>query len=360
MREDRVLVVVHPKFFVFLLILLSGAYASFALAQAPSRPVVVEVAPVALISMADRVEALGTLRANESTDLTSIASEVVTALNFTDGQRVERGEVLVELTSAEERALLVEAQAESQEAKKQLDRVRSLSDQDIASKALFDERQREYSTARARLIAIRSRLSDRVVVAPYSGVLGLRMVSLGQLVRPGDIVATLNDDSQMKLDFSVPEIDISTLKPGVRVVATSRAFPGQEFNGLVSSIDNQIDPVTRSIRVRALLPNPERLLIQGQLMNVELLKREREALVVPEESVVPEGKKNAVYVVRREGVQDIAEKVVVTLGQRSPGIVEVLKGLSVGDLVVTKGAAKISSGRSVTVQHATDKASIGE
>ncbi|MFT5082731.1 MAG: membrane fusion protein (multidrug efflux system) [Lentisphaeria bacterium] len=322
-----------------------------AFAQQSSRPTPVFVKTVKLETFVDRVEAIGTLGAFETTDLTSIASEVVSAINFEDGHRVEQGQVIVEMTSAEEQALLVEANAEVEEAQQQLERVRSLVKQRVASQSLYDERYREYSTAKARLVAIESRLSDRIIRAPYAGVLGLRNISLGELVRPGDVITTLNDDSRMKLDFSVPELYLATLKRGIPVQAKSRAFPGRDFTGEVVSVDNQIDPITRSIKVRAILPNQDRVLVQGLLMNVVLLKNAREALVIPEEALLPQARLNFVYVVVSGGGDTFTvEKRRVETGKRRPGAIEILEGLQKGERIVVHGADKIRPGQTISIR----------
>ena len=128
------------------------------------------------------------------------------------------------------------------------------------------------------MTAIESRLSDRLIKAPFAGVLGLRKISVGALVEPGDLITTLDDDTQMKLDLAVPNVYLGSLRPGMGVVATTRAYGERQFTGEVRSIDSRVDPVTRSVQVRVLLPNPERLLKPGMLMQVTLRKDPREAL----------------------------------------------------------------------------------
>src|SRR5690606_3642620 len=167
------------------------------------------------------------------------------------------GDVLVEMTSAEELALLDEARTNAEEARKQLERVESLAQQGAASQSLLDQRVREHESAKARYAAIEARLQDLRLQAPFSGFVGLRNISLGALVRPGDLITTLNDDSRMKLDFTVPAVYINELGTGLAISARSRVFPGEVFEGEVFSIDNQVDPITRAITARALLPNEE-------------------------------------------------------------------------------------------------------
>jgi membrane fusion protein (multidrug efflux system) len=297
----------------------------------------------------DRVEALGTLRANESVELTATVSEIVTAIHFEDGQRVEAEKILVEMTNEEEHALIEEADSTAAEAKKQYDRVRPLAKIGAASKATLDQRRREYETARARLRAIESRMRDRLIIAPFSGVVGLRNISVGALIEPGDVVTTLDDDRVMKLDFTVPAIFLTTLKPGLSIEAKAPAFAGRKFEGKVSSINSRIDPITRSVTVRALLPNPDRLLKPGLLMTVELLKNPREALMIPEEALIPTGRKNHVLVVDRSADPPVPQRRQVTTGGRRPGEVEILDGLRAGEFIIIHGTLRARPSQPVKI-----------
>jgi membrane fusion protein (multidrug efflux system) len=301
----------------------------------------------------DQVEALGTLRANESVSLTAVVTEVVTAIHFDDGNRVEAGKVLVEMTSAEEHALLEEAQATVAEAHRQYQRVKSLESQGTAARSLLDERRREWETARARLAVIESRLADRLIKAPFSGVGGLRNLSVGALVEPGDVITTLDDDSLMKLEFPVPAIFLKTLRPGLPVVAVSRAYGDRKFQGEVKALDSRVDPVTRSILVRAVLPNPDRAMKPGMLMQVALFQNPREAVVLPEEAVVSRGSKQFVLLVDEANGNQVVRRE-VRLGSRRPGEVEVLENLEVGEKVITHGVDKVRPGQSVAIRAVDD------
>jgi membrane fusion protein (multidrug efflux system) len=247
------------------------------------------VAEVRAEEFFDHIEALGTLKANESVQVTVNVTETVTAIHFDDGQRVEQGDTLVEMTSSEEHALLEEARANLNEAKRQFKRVRQLESQGIEAKSLLDQRRREVETARARLAAIESRLADRLIKAPFSGVLGLRNISVGALVETGDAITTLDDDRIMKLEFAVPSTYLASLQPGLPIRARTRAYGERIFEGDVKVVDSRVDPINRSVRVRALLPNPQRLLKPGMLMTVELLRNRRQTLVIPETALMPKG-----------------------------------------------------------------------
>lgn len=312
--------------------------------QQRAQPVI--VAPVTRETFVDRGEALGTLKARETIMVTSQVAETVSAINFDDGMRVEAGQVLVEMTSAEEAAQLQEERATVNEASRQVERLRPLVEQGAAAKSLIDQRRRELETSQARLKAIESRLEDRLVRAPFAGVVGLRNISVGALIQPGTQITTLDDDSFMKLDFTVPSVYLADMRVGLPIVARARAFGDREFKGEISAIENQIDPVTRSITVRALIPNEDRTLKPGLLMSVDILKNERQALIVPEEALIPEGRENFVFAV----VDGKAEKKKVEVGARRPGDVEILSGVDEGDLIVTHGNFLVRPGMAVNVR----------
>jgi len=296
--------------------------------------------------LTDRIEALGTLRANESLILSAQVTEKVTRVNFEDGQHVERGHILVEFTNEEEGAQLAEAQATLREAQLQLERIRGLVARRNATEARLDEQQRITDAARARMSAIEARLADRLVKAPFDGVLGFRQVSPGTLVSPGDPIATLDDIDPIKLDFSVPERFLSVVREGQSVEAKSTAYPDRTFAGTVSAIDSRIDPISRAVTIRAIMPNEERLLRPGMLVTVSLVRDERMALVVPEESLIPRQARHFVYVI---GDNDQIEQREVEIGARRPGIVEITGGLKEGERIIVEGTTRAIPGSPVSV-----------
>lgn len=315
----------------------------------PAQPTPVILSQATSETLFDRVEALGTLRANESVDVTAQVTEIITAIKFEDGQRVKKGDVLAEMTSAEEVAQLKEAEAAIREAKEQLERAQPLAQRGFGSEATLSERRGTYETAVARLEAVKSRLSDRLIVAPFDGVVGLRRISAGALVEPGTVITNLDDGSVMKLDFTIPATYLPTIRIDAPIIATARAFSDRTFQGKVTGIDSRVDPITRSITVRAMLPNPYGLLRAGLLMTVEILKNERKAVIVPEQAVIVRGREAHVLVANPASPAPAAEKRVVTLGARNAGTVEVLSGLQAGDHVVTHGTLRLRPGQPVSV-----------
>lgn len=315
--------------------------------QGGEAPAVV-VAPVRVEQVVDRVEALGTARANESVQITTSVTEKIAEIHFEDGQRVAAGDVLVVLDKAEEDAELQAALAILDEKRLAYERSLQLEKRQFTATAQLDERRAALREAEARITALEARVDDRIIRAPFSGVIGLRTVSVGTLVEPGDVITTLDDLSVIKLDFSVPSAYLRALAPGLEVVATSEPFGEQRFEGQIEGVDTRIDPVTRSIVVRALLPNPGALLKPGLLMTVELLKDPRQAMFIPEEALIPRGARNQVLVVD-EAADNIVTSREVTIGTRRPGRVEIVGGLDEGDMVITRGTLQVRPGQRVSI-----------
>lgn len=330
---------------VFLLFFPMPANSQNSTRDAPPAPSVI-AATVKKTSLTDKVEALGTLRANETITVTSTVTETVTAVNFTDGQRVEAGHALVEMASGEEKAQLEQARAVLSEAQQQLDRGKTLSQQGAASQSALDQSLRDYNTANARLYEIQSKLGNYVITAPFSGVVGLRNISVGALLQPGMKITTLDDDSVMKLDFSIPSVFLQSVKTGMPIAAHAREFGDWEFKGTVSSIDSQIDTVTRSIIVRAEIPNEDHVLKPGLLMGVTLFSNQREAIVIPEESIIAEGGDKFVFVI---GNDNAVEKRQVHTGTRQPGEIEIVDGLQEGEKIIARGTINVQPGQTVSV-----------
>jgi membrane fusion protein (multidrug efflux system) len=329
--------------------LLAGAINIHAAESPKSAPKHVIVAPVVSEEISDRVEALGTARANESVNITSNVTEKIREIHFEDGQQVKTGDVLVILDQAEEKANLKQAEAVRGERKLALDRLLQLEERKLAPTDEIDRTRLELEQAEASISAIKTRISDRVIRAPFDGVVGLRNISAGALVEIGDLIATLDDTSQIKLDFSVPAMFLAELKPGLKIKARATALDNRVYQGDVKSIDSRVDPVTRSVQVRALLPNPDGSIIPGILMQVDLLRNTRHALVIPEAALLPMANKQYVMVRINKDGKDTVAKREVEIGIRLPGYVEILSGLTAGEYVVTHGNSKVRPGDSLDV-----------
>ncbi len=312
-------------------------------------PTFVSTAPVRSERMSQKLEALGNARANESVDVTSKTSNIVSAVMFRDGERVKRGQVLVQLDDAQVRADVAEAEAALTDSQAQYNRSRELLNTQVLSKAQFDQLEAKLKADRARLAAANARLEDTVIRAPFSGRVGLRRVSVGSLISPGSVITTLDDTSVIKLDFAVPENFVAALREGLAVRASAPAFPGRTFTGKVASIDSRVDMATRSVTVRALLANDDGALRPGMFLNVVLANDERDALVIPEEALSPEAERQYVFVVN----DDKVERREVRIGSRRPGSVEIVGGLNAGEQVIVEGTQKVRDGATVRVAQRT-------
>ncbi len=321
--------------------------------QAEPPATIVVTAPVALSEWRDTLEALGTARAKESVTLTAKVSETVRRVGFDSGDVVRAGDVIVDLSSGQQLAGLEETRAAYQEAERQLARGQELAQSKIISQSQLDTQRSTRDAAKARMDVVRAQLSDRVITAPFDGILGLRRVSPGTLVTPGTPIATLDDISIIKLDFSVPERYLAVLSNGQDVAAHSETYPDRDFAGKVASVDSRVDPVTRSIGVRAEVPNLERLLRPGMLLSVRLYQAPRQAIVVPEIAVVQVGTEAFVYRVKSDRT---AERARVSLGARRRGEVEITAGLAAGDTIVTEGSNKLREGGRIADAPAADGA----
>jgi membrane fusion protein (multidrug efflux system) len=288
----------------------------------------------------DVVEALGTAQANESVTLTAKVTDTVRRVNFEDGDYVDAGAVLIELTNQEEEALLAEARANLDDAESQLRRLEDLSSRGLSAESELDVARSRAAAQRARLNSIVARLRDRLILAPFSGMLGFRQVSPGTMLSPNTPITSIDDISVIKLDFTVPESAIGSMTPGAKIVAKSVSFVGRDFEGVVRTVGSRVDPVTRAITVRAHIENADRSLRPGMLLTVEVVTGERMALVVPEGAVFQV--QNRAYVYRADG--DTARQQQIDVGDRRFGVVEVLGGLADGDLIVIEGIVKLRDG----------------
>lgn len=320
--------------------------------QQPPLPVIAVKAETRQI--ANPIEALGTLNANETAVVSANITATISRIRFEDGQRVKEGDVLVELTNREQLAQLREAEVSLADAERQLARARQLVESRVLSRQELDDRTRTVDIARAQLQAVQARLADRLIRAPFDSVVGLRQVSVGTLVTPGMPVATLHDDSVMKLDFSVPETLMAQIAPGQQLAATSRAYGDEPFRGEVASLDNEVDPVTRSIRVRALIDNANSRLKPGMLMTVDLRSELREAVIIPEEALLPLGRNQFVMIVEAQDDGFVARRQQVQTGLRQPGLVEITEGLDSGERVVTHGNFRLQPGQAISIKAELD------
>jgi membrane fusion protein (multidrug efflux system) len=309
-------------------------------ADAPPTAVSVVTAVAKMEPMGVAIEAVGTTRANESVEVTSKASNTITAIRFAEGAPVEKGAVLVQMDDAAAQADLAAAEAALVRSKSAYDRSKGLASRQALSAADLEQVEATLKADQAKVNAAQVRVADTVIRASFNGRTGFRQVSVGSFVSPGTLITTLDDISLIKLDFTVPETYLFLLRRGLPVTASTTGLPDRKFTGEVTNIESRVDPVTRSITVRAELPNPDGVLRQGMFMTVSLQGDIVPTLLLPEEAIVPERGRNYVFVVR----EGIVERREVHIGKRRPGDVEIVDGVKEGERVVIEGSQNVREG----------------
>ena len=319
---------------------------------------VVTTTTVAVRPFNDRIRALGTVKAREAVEVTAKVSEIVERVHFESGDVVGAGAPLVTLSGEQQQAALSAARATAEEADRMLKRQEGLAAQQLVARATLDAQRATRDSALAQVRQIEANLRDRVIRAPFAGVLGVRQVSPGALITPGTVVATLDDLSSVYVDFPVPEAHLANVAVGQRITGTSTAWRDRGFVGTVSHVGSRVDPTSRAFSVRADFENPGHLLRPGMLIEVELERAERDALLVPEIAVVQVGRESFVYRVTPDAT---AEQVVVTIGARAGGMAEILSGIGPGDRIVVDGTGKLRDGSAIVEAGAAgDPAGTGE
>jgi len=321
-------------------------------------PTPVDIAGARLDSVLVTLEAIGTARANESITMMSDEMGLVSKIHFSEGAQVNEGDILVSLDSGIQqaeieinRAEIAVHQARLENARQLYARAERLRQSQNVPEARVDELAANLKAAEAEvkrweaaLTATRVRLSKREVRAPFSGRLGMRNISVGALVEPGDPIVTLDDITTIKLDFQVPERNLAHLQPSQEVTAETDAYPGRIFFGRVAAIGSRIDAVTRAVSVRALIDNADEALKPGMFLLVELgVSIRHQAVIIPEEAVVANGTQQYVFIVD----EGLARQSSVELGQRMAGEVEVVSGVLAGEAIIVGGVQKVRDGASV-------------
>jgi len=308
-------------------------------------PVKVVTARVDMQALVDEIQALGTANANESVEIRSRVTSLVERVTFEEGQEVKAGQLLIELESSEIVAGLALAEAALSESRSLYNRNESLSDTQAISASSLEQFLASVKVNEALVVAAKARLANTRIRAPFSGRVGLRRVSPGSFVDSSTIITTLDDVTSMKLDFSVPEMFVTVVNDGMSILARSIVFPDRVFKGEISSVDTRLDPVSRAVQVRAIIPNTDGALKPGMFMTVDLQRDRGDVLVAPEQAIVPEGTTQYVFVV----ANNVVEKRAVILGRRIPGFVVIREGIVAGESVVTDGTGKVRQDSQVEV-----------
>lgn len=318
-------------------------------------PVTVSTIEAAAVVWQPVVEAIGTARAARGVSLSVEAGGVVEAILFSANERVEEGQVLVQIDDTIERADLAAAQASLELAQEELKRAETLQERGVSAATNVDIAQADATNARSQVVRLTAVMAQKSLVAPFAGVIGIPRIDVGQYVTPGDIYATLQDLDTMRVDFAVPEQQLRLVEIGLPVTVFTEVGT-TTLNGEISGIEPRIDPNTRLVTVRAEVENPEAELNPGQFLRVRVeLPKEPGVVAVPQSAVSSNLYGDSVYVVRpAEGAEAEAlavEQVFVETGRRSDDLVEIVRGVEPGDLVVTAGQNRLSSGARVTIDN---------
>lgn len=314
--------------------------------RADGDPVVVETIPAEMTRFSDVVRAVGTAHARQAVELMAEASGRITHLNLRPGEKVAKGEVLMGLDDRAEQASLKAAEASMAEAEFAFARQEQLHRNGSASDAAYQSAKASLLRAEAERDQARLELDERQLRAPFAGVVGLTDLVEGQLVELSTQVATLDDLSVIEVDFSVSETLLPQLKTGQRIEVTSPAWPGRIFEGHIGQIDTRVDAATRSISLRAEIPNDDRALTGGMFLQVRLVLDERERLAVPERFVEVEGERELIMLAEDGTVRQVE----IETGQVRDGRIEIISGLTAGAQIIVTNLHRISPGMEVTVQ----------
>ncbi|MEW5423216.1 efflux RND transporter periplasmic adaptor subunit [Amorphus sp. 3PC139-8] len=318
------------------------------------RSVNVQVATAETVTLQRQVEAVGTTRAKQSVDIVPSAEGRITALEVEPGQEVAAGDVIARLDDDIETAALAEAKATLEEKTKAVERGETLLRSSTVSQASLEQLRSDLAIAQAALARADRNLSDRTIRAPFAGVVGMTSVDLGARVDSDTVLTTLDDLSDVEIEFRLPETVYGQIRDGQAVEADSAAFPQRSFAGKVTAIDTRVDQGSRSFRVRAQLPNPDRALPVGMFMRLDLNLASRQGVVVPEEALLVQGPATYLFVV--EDGKAVRQR--VETGQRRDGLVEITDGVASGATVVSRGIQSLRDGSPVEILNAPSSAPV--
>ncbi len=312
---------------------------------AAQKRVAVEVAPVEQLAMPRGVSAVGSLRSENSVMLRPEITGRIAEINFNEGGKVKKGQVLVRLDDSVAKAQLQQAQANLNLATSQYRRAVELGKQGFISKQARDEAGSQLKVQQAAQALAKAHLDKTAILAPFDGLIGLRNVSVGDYVSPGIDLVPIESIDPLKVDFRIPEQFLGEVHEGIKLALSFDALPGQSREGEVGAISPLVDVGGRSILLRANVPNADGALRPGMFARVRLQFTDDMALVVPETALVPSGEEQYVFRI----VDGHAQRVVVQVGQRRNGRVEIVTGLRPGDQVITAGLQKVRDGDLVQI-----------
>lgn len=300
----------------------------------------------------DTLSLVGNLAANEAVDITTEIDGIIKLINFKEGETVRAGQLLIQLDEGKLKAELEQTEAQLTLAESTLDRFRALSSIGGVSRQEVDQATAEYNAAQALVNLRKEGLSDAFIKAPFDGVMGERLFSPGQFIERGSKLTTLINQNPMKAEFRVPERFIAELITGQRIELTVVAYANESFTGEVYFIDPQIDETTRTVLVKARVPNEEGKLRRGMFANLKLIVTVREnAILIPETALMWSADEATIFVIDENQTVQVRS---VKPGIRQASVVEISEGISAGEIIVTEGIQKIGPGASVSVRFEED------
>lgn len=315
-------------------------------ASTPARPMPVEAVPVKTGPVTRTVTAVGSLMSSESVVIRPEVAGRITEIAFSEGTPVTKGTVLVRMDDAVARATLAQARASLVFSRNDLNRAAELFRQNSGTAKAREQAQAKLQADEAAVQLAQAHLDKLTLVAPFDGVLGLRSVSVGDVVQPGAALVNLEAIDQLKLDFRVPEAYLAAVRVGQTIEVSVDAFPGRSFQGTVYAINPLLDVNGRAVVIRAEVPNAGLELRPGLFARVVLALTENpSAMLVPEQALFAQGTQQLLYRV----VDGKAALTKVSIGVRRNGEVEITQGVTPGDTVVTGGQIKIRDGAPVAV-----------
>jgi len=354
--------------------------------QAGSAAITISAEPAKSESWQDFLVSVGSLDSVQGVNLAPEVSGVVTGVNFSSGQDVSSGTLLVEINDSIEKAVLKGGQAAAQESRKQFERYQVLAQRGDQSQASLDQQRSVWQQAAASVEQTEAQIAQKNILAPFDGRLGIRQVNLGQYVSPGQVLVTLQDLDNLYVNFALPAQHIAKLSIGLEIDVTTDAYPGEVFKARLTSLDAVVDQNTRNINVQGTLANPGRKLLPGLFVNVKvLLPAVQDVVTVPETAVSYSLFGDSVYVVMSaadyaqaasadsgassapasssapapaptpapaDPNQKVVKQVFVQVGSRRDGEVAILHGVQAGDIVVTAGQTKLRDGTAVNINNA--------
>ena len=355
----------------------------FATMQPPA--VTVSASKVDVVTWKPTIEAFGTVGAAQGVDVAAQTAGVVQDILFAANDRVEEGQLLVQIEDAVEQADLIAARAAVERDRQALERVKTLSERGVSSSANLETAESELAASTSQLQRLEAVLEQKAIEAPFAGVIGIPRIDLGQYVSPGDAIATLQNLDRMRVDFTVREQDLARIEIG-QPIRSGVATDELTFEGRITGIEPRVDPASRLVAVRAKIDNADGELRPGQFARVEVVLPEEDGIIaVPQTAVISSLYGDYVYVVsprsteerdedsqgepltssvlsgqaRAQNTDDeepplIARQVFVRTGRRSGGMVEIVEGLEIGQQVVTAGQNKLSSGARVIIDNTVD------